>query len=239
MRIGVYGLGRFGYMWAGLLARRFDVRAHSRDSTREVPDGVRRVSAHELAEVDVLFLCVAISAMDEVCRWLGGSVGRGTLVMDTCSVKVYPSRVMDEHLPPGVDILATHPMFGPDSASNGVEGLPLVLCPVRVGDARIAEWTGVFTDMGLCVHCMSPEEHDREAAFTQGITHFVGRILADMELRESRIATVGYESLLQIIEQTCNDSWQLFLDLQHHNPYTSQMREQLRRSIDKMLRKLR
>lgn len=85
---------------------------------------------------------------------------------------------------------------------------------------------------------MSAEEHDREAAFTQGITHFIGRVLKDMNLKPSPIATMGYRKLLEIVEQTCNDPWQLFLDLQQYNPYTKEMRNQLQTSFQRILSSL-
>ena len=85
---------------------------------------------------------------------------------------------------------------------------------------------------------MSPDEHDRRAAYTQGVTHLVGRILADLGLESSPIATLGYRRLLEIVEQTCHDSWQLFLDLQRYNPYTAEMRHKLRGSIEGVMRRL-
>jgi hypothetical protein len=59
-----------------------------------------------------------------------------------------------------------------------------------------------------------------------------------MELRGSEIGTLGYRRILQVIEQTCNDPWQLFLDLQRYNPYTREMRERLRTSLTRVLEKL-
>lgn len=78
---------------------------------------------------------------------------------------------------------------------------------------------------------MSPEEHDEMTAYSQGITHYVGRVLADLELRPTPIDTHGYKVLLDIIKQTCNDSRQLFLDLQNYNPYAGEMLDRLAGSI--------
>jgi prephenate dehydrogenase len=85
---------------------------------------------------------------------------------------------------------------------------------------------------------MSPEDHDREAATTQGLTHLVGRVLAEMQLRPSAIGSLGYQKLLEIIEQTCNDSWQLFLDLQRFNRYTREMRRRLEDSLARIRARL-
>ena len=84
---------------------------------------------------------------------------------------------------------------------------------------------------------MSAEQHDREASYTQGITHFIGRVLGELKLESSDIATTGYRDLLDIVRQTCNDPWRLFIDLQKYNPYTGAMRKDLHDAITVMLEK--
>jgi prephenate dehydrogenase len=238
MKIGVYGLGRFGRFWSELLSQRYTVYAYNRSQEREVPEGVIRCSLEQLGECDAVFLCVSISSMENVLRTLVPYLGSNALVIDTCSVKTYPVELMESILPPGTSYLATHPMFGPDSGRNGVENLPLVFCSGSCEAEVQQEWISRFQEFGLNVITMSPDEHDREAAFTQGITHVVGRVLNDMHLKESSIATAGYRSLLNIVEQTCNDPLQLFYDLQRYNPYTHEMRMQLKASIEHTMKLL-
>ena len=235
MRVGVFGLGRFGAFWAGLLAKTFNVDGYSRNPDRLTPPGVRRVSYQELFNCQVIFLCNAISSMESVLKEMTDNLKSGTLVVDTCSVKVYPVTLMKTLLPESVSILGTHPMFGPDSGKDGVKGLPIVLCQERVSDEQYIFWKDRFRQMGLTLQEMTADEHDREAAYTQGITHFIGRTLNELNLHESPIGTAGYSRLLDIIRQTCNDPWQLFLDLQKFNPYTSSMRRDLHRGLEKML----
>ena len=235
MEIGVYGLGRFGGFWAKELAAHFPVVAWSRDASRPTPEGVRRVSEDEVLSADVIVLCVAISAFEEVLTHISGRIEPGRLVMDTCSVKMHPARAMERILKPDIHILATHPMFGPDSGRDGLDGLPLVFSPVRMPRESIDLWREQFMAMGLNVVEMSPEEHDKEASYTQGITHFIGRVLGELSLKESPIATAGYCDLLDIVRQTCNDPWRLFIDLQKYNPYTAPMRRDLHQAITVML----
>jgi prephenate dehydrogenase len=234
MRIGIYGLGRFGAFFAGLLAGKAEVQAFSRNPSRPVPAGVRRVSEEELLALPAVCLCVDIGAMPEVLARIAPRLAPGALVLDTCSVKELPVRWMREHLPPGVGILATHPMFGPDSGANGVEGLPMILWPARLAEERYLEWETFFASFGLAVHRLSPEEHDRQAAFTQGLTHYLGRVLAELRLEPSAIGSLGYRRLLGIVEQTCNDSWRLFVELQRYNPHTSEMRRALDRALESL-----
>ena len=231
MDIGIYGLGRFGAFYSVLLSGHFSVIAYTRNPRTKAPTGVKRVSEEEVLQAPVLIFCVAISALEQVLKRIGPLLRPGTLVMDTCSVKALPARWLKETLPENAQILATHPMFGPDSAGNGVSGLPLILSPVRIGQELLEYWRGFFTSLGLKVYEMDPHQHDREAAFTQGLTHYIGRVLAELDLQPSKIASVGYSKLLDIIEQTCNDSWQLFMDLQKFNPYTREMRQALNNSL--------
>lgn len=237
MTIGVVGTGRFGRFWAELLAARHDVRTYNR-SRREVPAGCTGVTLPEIGDCDAVFLCVAISSIEAVLRQLAPHLRPGCVVMDTCSVKVFPTQMMNSLLPEEVECIGTHPMFGPDSASKGVAGLPIVYAPVRCRPETERLWREEFARMGLAVTDLSPDEHDSEAAFTQGVTHFVGRVLADLELKPSPIATVGYRRLLSVMEQTCNDPYQLFEDLQRFNPYTTEMRQRLQQSLNRLLESL-
>ena len=44
---------------------------------------------------------------------------RSTLFVDVLSVKEFPKRLLLRQLPREVDVLCTHPMFGPDSGALG------------------------------------------------------------------------------------------------------------------------
>jgi prephenate dehydrogenase len=237
--VGVYGLGRFGTFWAEELVRQgFDVIACSR-SAKIPPQGVKMASEEEVLSADALFYCVSISSFESVIKRTAAMIGEHTVVMDTCSVKLHPADVMLRLLPENVQCIATHPMFGPDSGKDGVEGLPMILCDLRVEAKTLRWWSDEFSRWGLRVIQMSCEQHDREAAWSQGITHFIGRTLSELSARPTDLATTGYKTLLTVMEQTCNDPIQLFYDLQRYNPYAKQMRMGLRGAIEVVMEQLR
>lgn len=238
MKVGVYGLGRFGRFWAEILSHDFEVYGYNRSEVMTPPAEVALVTEEDLFTCDAVFLCVAISSLEEVLKRTRSFMHPGLTILDTCSVKVYPAEKMKEIVPGHVTIIGTHPMFGPDSGKNGIEGLPLVLSPIRGGADTFDIWRRYFNNKHLDVIEISPAEHDREAAYTQGVTHFIGRVLKDLDLKESRIGTRGYRALLNIVEQTCNDPLQLFMDLQHYNVYTHEMRNSLSCSISKTMKML-
>ena len=176
---------------------------------------------------------MAISSFKEVVTRIAGRLRPDALVMDTCSVKVYPAQVMGSLLPPSVQIIATHPMFGPDSAKNGLAGLPLVFSPIRADSDAADRWLQTFRSMGLQVLKM-------DCDFMTGGSYsrsddFVGRVLDELHLKSTEIATLGYRNLMTIVEQTCNDPLQLFYDLQRYNPYAHDMHLRLKDALDTVL----
>jgi len=196
-------------------------------------------SEEEVLDCEAIFFCVSISSFSEVIERVKDRIKPGTLVMDTCSVKTYPADVMDKKLSKAVYTIATHPMFGPDSGKDGIKGLPMVVCPLSCPVIIVNKWVRMFKSWGLDVIRMSCDEHDREAAWSQGITHFVGRTLDELKLKDTRLATTGYKRLMSIVEQTCNDPVQLFYDLQRYNPYARQMRMGLKGALDVVMQELK
>lgn len=230
----IYGMGRFGQFWAHELSKVLPMVGGFNRTPRELPPTIIPMDRKELYQADVIIICTAISSIKDILNQIAPHLKKGALVMDCCSVKVWPVQKMREILPDHIEIMGTHPMFGPDSGKEGIKGLPIVVSPVRINEEREKKWTDLFEKMGLDVIKMTPDEHDLEAAYTQGITHFIGRTLSEMGLEKSRIGTSGYMSLQRIVEQTCNDPWQLFLDLQKYNPYTEEMRSKLNRVLLEM-----
>lgn len=239
MRVGVYGLGRFGSFWAKVLSdHRLEVYGYSRHPKAAI-EGVTMTDEDAVLSCDVLFLCVAISSFSEVVERIKEKIKPGTLVMDTCSVKLYPADIMQKKLAGKCSIIATHPMFGPDSAKNGVKGLPLIFCPLSAPVVQVQAWSKRFKSWGINVIRMTCDEHDRQAAWSQGITHLIGRVMQGMDLNDTPIATTGYKALRKVEEQTCHDPMQLFYDLQRYNPYTKEMRSAFRSSLNTVLDNLK
>ena len=93
-------------------------------------------------------------------------------------------------------------------------------------------WRRFFSDQGIQILEMSADDHDRMAAQTQGVTHFLGRLLKEFGIRKTTIDTQGFQDLIDLVDQTCNDTWELYTDLQLYNPYTKKMIKNLKESTD-------
>ncbi len=234
-------MGRFGKLWATLLAKYLTpggatLLVGSRSPFIPPPQS-RAASWEELLQSDTLFLCVAISALEEVLVRMAPHLSPSTVVIDTCSIKCYPEQLMRRLLPAEMQIVGMHPMFGPDSLQEG-EFFPVVICPIRAAAATLRYWSNTLSVMGLQPLQMSSAEHDREVAYTQGFTHLIGRIAQQMGLKESKMATLGYQKILALMQQTCNDSEELFVDLERFNPHTDQMLEAFRAAWEQIGKKI-
>ena len=88
--------------------------------------------------LDVLVIAVSIVSFEKTLLSLAPILAQRTqdlLIVDVLSVKEHPREVLIKTTPPNVDILATHPMFGPESGKHGWEGLPFVYDPVRISSS--------------------------------------------------------------------------------------------------------
>lgn len=236
--IGIVGFGRFGRMAAAYLKDHFDLMVYDREACDGAAKrlGVRTAPLGDVARCSVVVLCVPISQIQSVLEEIAPHLVERALVLDTCSVKEYPVSMMRAILPDTVEILGTHPLFGPDSAARGLEGKKIVLCPVRLENLRRVEL--FLRRLKLRVLVCSPEAHDRTMASTQAIVQFLGRAFLEIGLTHEPMATPGYDQLIKILEVVQHDTWELFHDLQNFNRFACEMRLKLIESLTQMDQRL-
>jgi prephenate dehydrogenase len=224
--IGIIGFGRFGKLAARYLAEDFDVAVYHRtDKSAEIHrTGARSASLETVCRRDIVIPCVPISALHEVLKTIAPLLRPDCLVVDVCSVKEYPIGLMTNMLPRTVSILATHPMFGPDSASDALEGRKICLCKVRVANTTYQNIKTYLASKGLLVIEATAREHDEQIASSLSLTHFIGRTLSEYGAKQLDIDTEGYKRLLHILEVVERDTWQLFADMHRFNSYAKEKR---------------
>ena len=225
--IGIIGFGRFGKLTARYLSKDFSVAVFTRSDKDEAirACGARPVSFESACRQRIVILCMPISAMRDTLRQVAPLLREDALVVDVCSVKVYPVQWMRELLPANVSILPTHPMFGPDSADSSLEGRKIVLCPDRIDSDRFKKIRSWLESQGLVVITATAQEHDEKIAVSLSLTHFIGRSLSAFGARDLDIDTEGYKRLMHILGVVSHDTWQLFEDMHTYNPYARQTRQ--------------
>ncbi len=240
MTIGIIGYGRFGKLWAKMMTRFGAVFVHARNGEDDGGANIKFVSLAQVVQVGILFVVVPISEFEKICQEIAPLVPSGTIIVDVCSVKVYPSRVMQAVFSKDQPLLATHPLFGPDSVIRlGLSGRKIVFCPLHASAEQKKTVRDIFEKLQLVVIETTPDNHDRQMARSQALVHVLGRAIADLELESQEISTPDYESLLRINSMVNNDTWQLFYDMQVYNPYTPLMRLTLRQTLDDIEERIR
>ncbi|CAI5943686.1 unnamed protein product [Closterium sp. NIES-64] len=249
LNIGILGFGNFGQF----LARRFARHGHrltawSRSDYSQVAKqmGVRFFTdMDDFCEEhpDVVLLCTSIISSDSLLRSLPlQRLKRNTLFVDVLSVKVFPKMLLLQVLPPEFDILCTHPMFGPESGKGSWEGLSFVFDRVRITPGERAEkadrFLQIFHGEGCRMVEMTCEEHDKYAAGTQFVTHTVGRVLGKLGLESTPINTKGYETLLNLVENTAGDSFDLYYGLFMYNTNATEELQRLEMAFDALKKQL-
>ncbi len=238
--IGIIGFGRFGKLMANYLAGDFHVMVYNRSDNAEaiMASGAEPVSLESACRQKMVILSVPISAIHETLETIAPLLVPDALVIDVCSVKEYPVRLMKELLPEQVSILATHPMFGPDSAAIALQGRKIVLCAERIGDSIYRKIKSYLISKGLVVIETTPEAHDRQIAVSLALTHFVGRSLAEFGARPMDVDTEGYQRLLHVLGVVENDTWQLFEDMNTYNPYAADNRSAFMEAVQRIHQRL-
>ena len=233
-KTAIIGFGRFGELLANLGKHTFDIYIVESDPTRQQAaerSGFKLLPFESLSDMEFIFLVVPISHIEATIRSLAPFVDERHTIIDLCSVKVYPARLMQKYLTKS-QLLATHPLFGPDSAKKGLAGLQVAFCPLRIDPASAQTIRDFWTSLGVIVTETTPEQHDRDSVYSQAFTYAVARIILNMHVPEVGFRTRSFDALIQVAEFSANDSEQLFHDMLFYNPYYAEMKQQLETAIN-------
>jgi len=225
---------------AHYLSRDFDVLVYNRSDNADaiLAKGARPASLEDVCHQKVVILSVPISVFRDTLKAVAPMLAPDALVVDVCSVKEYPVRLMKELLPEGVSLLATHPMFGPDSAADSLKGRKIVLCGERISDPVYQKIKSYLKTKKLVVIETTPENHDRQIAVSLALTHFIGRSLAEFGAMPLDVDTEGYQRLLHVLGVVENDTWQLFEDMNAYNPYAAESRSEFMAAVQRIHERL-
>ncbi|MEO5627920.1 MAG: prephenate dehydrogenase [Candidatus Saccharimonadales bacterium] len=219
--IGIIGFGSFGKFLAEQLSAHGEVKVYSASGKQSQ----WATSLQNVAECDYVIPAVPLEAYEKTLTELKPFLMPTTVIVDVCSVKVEPMQIIANCLP-GQPVVATHPLFGPESAKDSLKDHVLVLCPDQsdVDQLQIVEKFAM--NLELDVVKMTCTQHDQEMATVHGLTFFIAHALKDMGLHNQKLATPSFKKLLALAELEKHHSQDLFLTIQNGNPYTEAVRQQ-------------
>jgi prephenate dehydrogenase len=224
--LGIVGFGAFGQLAALHLGEHFEISAYDPSpGLAKVAQqlGVTLSSLHSVSQADVILIAAPVSSFEQVVGEIAVACNPGALIVDVGSVKVIPVEIMRRLLPNHVDIVATHPLFGPQSAGQGIEGLKVAVCPVQgKRHARVAAF--LRKSLGLTVILTTPEDHDNETAVVQGLTHLIAKVLLKMGPLPTRMTTKSFDLLSEAISMVQHDAPEVFEAIEKANPYAETVR---------------
>jgi prephenate dehydrogenase len=184
--------------------------------------------AHDLdaaiSTSDIVIVTVPINITERVISETAPKMKSGSLLMDFTSLKVGPTEAMRKYAPEDVEILGTHPMFGPSIPS--LHGQIFILTPIK---GRSEKWFPVmhslFEDNGAHIEVISPAEHDRFVSVVQGLTHFAYITIGttfdslDFSVNESRrFMSPVYDIMLDFVGRIIGQNPYLYAYIQMENP---------------------
>lgn len=239
--MGIFGFGAFGRLMVRNLAPHFAIKVYDPSPEAATFAAANNIVMAPLAEVaaqDVVVLGAPIPKMADLIAAVAPHVKAGALVLDVCSVKVKPALWMKMGIPQQADVVATHPLFGPQSAPDSVKGHKIAVCNVR--GTRAPCVVAFLRDvLELDVLETSPEEHDFEVAHIQGLTHMIARILCEMEPLPHTMTTKSYDVLMQAVEIVRYNSMELFLSIERDNPFAADVHQKFFRKVEDLRQFLR
>lgn len=179
-------------------------------------DSERLIAA--LRDAEIVLLSVPIDSTGRVIERVGPFVAAGSLLMDVTSVKREPVAMMVRCTREEVEVLGTHPLFGPSARS--LHGMPVIFVPVRTGP-RYEQITDLFLRAGAKLEILSAAEHDALMAVIQGLPHFVlfsfGITLKELGLDVDRARHVMgpmYAVVLDFVGRLLHQDPRLYAEIQ-------------------------
>ncbi|MBI5681365.1 MAG: prephenate dehydrogenase [Methanobacterium sp.] len=193
--------------------------------------GVKYTSnnAEAVSNADIVILAVPIDAVSSVIPKIAPFLKRGSLFMDVTSVKEKPAEIMKKHVSEGIEIIPTHPLFGPRIRS--LDGQVVVLTPENRG-----EWyKKVFKFLeneNARVLVTTPQNHDKMMSIVQGLTHFAYIGIAatierlKIDVKESRkFESPIYGLMVDMIARIVAQNPYLYYSIQTQNRYVKETHE--------------
>jgi prephenate dehydrogenase len=238
--LGIIGVGAFGAFMAQHLAPHFALTLC--DNDKKVGKVAKKLGAvvgdlTKAAACDIVIVAVPVQKMETVLRALAPKLHPGTLVLDVGSVKIKPTQLMKKILPKHVDIIGTHPLFGPQSDKNGIQGLKIAVSNIR-GKRGACVSAFLKKKLKLAVYEVTPQQHDKELAYVHGLTHMLAKVIASLGLPKFNLTTKTYDLFDQAVEFVRYDSDELFRAIERENPHAKEAKKAFFASARKLEERL-
>ncbi len=220
-RIGIIGgAGKMGKLFQNFFQKRgYEVL---------ISDKGIGLSLEELLEKGkVILLSLPLEVFPQVVKEMAPLVSDSHWIIDICSLKYEPAKVMKTLLKRG-ELLATHPLFGP--FEKDLTGKTIAYYPLR--GKHLSRWfLSLLEKEGLKAVKISPKKHDKIMALVQVLNHFL-QILIAKTIRDSgfslqeifSLSTPSFLKQLEILRRLAKQDENLYAYIQLNNPFGAKYR---------------
>jgi len=174
----------------------------------------------EIGVSDIVMISVPINITEKTILDIAPKMPAGSLLMDITSIKTGPVEAMIKYAPHNVEILGTHPMFGPSIPD--IRGQIVIFTPV---ERRSGKWLPIirslYEDNGAHIEIMDAPEHDKMMSVVQGLTHFayisIGAVFSELEFdvaRSRRFMSPMYDIMLDLVGRILEQNPYLYAMIQ-------------------------
>ncbi len=225
MKTAILGAGKMGVWFAKFCKESGETVVLADRKAEKLPKLAKELGVETavsfteaVKDAELIIVCVSISSFEEVIKTIAPSIRNEQVVMDICSIKEYPVRVMHENIKHGL-VLGTHPLFGP--GSSGVKGKAYILTPTNPEEEKYAfKFKGWLEKVEAHVFIMSPKKHDELISVVLGLPHFLGlaaceALVERKDFAETKeVAGTTYRMLFTLAEVTALETPDLYANLQ-------------------------
>ena len=233
--IGIIGFGQMGKIFFDIFSKRFKVVIFNRNPMPK-KHNIAKSKLKDACSSDLVIFCVPTEYLKKSLRQASNFLKKGTVVLDISSVKEKPSLWMIETLPKFVEILCTHPMFGPNSI-NLSNNKNIVFCPVRIKNEKLLEVEKVFKDEKFTIFKMSPKEHDQKIAKSQVFLHLIAQVAKNLQIKDFPFAPTSFKLLLKAFN-IADPSTNLLKSMVSENRFGKQLFIALKKELSKLEKQL-
>jgi prephenate dehydrogenase len=143
--------------------------------------------AEGVRDADLVVFCAPVQFIVDQALAAAPHCPTGCLLTDAGSTKAAIVEGLEEHLPPGISFVGSHPLAGsekqgPEHALANLfdDRLTVVTQTPRTDRAALDKTTAFWQALGSRVRIMDPQEHDRALATTSHLPHLAAASLASM-----------------------------------------------------------
>ena len=178
---------------------------------------------------DIVIVSVPIASTVKVIKEIAPHLRKGSLLLDVTSIKEKPAKAMEKYVPNYVEVLPTHPMFGPRITS--LDGQVVILTPIRKSKC-LNKVINFLKEKKARVIVTTPKKHDKMMSVIQVLTHFAYICIAStieklkINIKKSRkFASPIYNLMVDTIARIVAQNPHLTFSIQHENKEGEKVRK--------------